>query len=131
MTTPVARPADRYGDRSPGWLRWVWLTIAGVLVVAAMGWWILQETNDAVRGRLIGWEDPAGGVMTVTLEVVRSPELAVACDLVAVDLRRVVVGQTSVQIPPGDDRRVQVQAEIALEADAVAPQLRGCVVDDG
>jgi len=132
VTTPMARPADRYGDRSPGRLRWVWLTVAGVLVVVAASWWILRAASDPVRGSLVGWEDPAGGVLTATVEVVRPHGVAVTCDLVAVDLRRVVVGQTSVDVAPGGDRRVLVRADIPLEADAVAPQLRGCVaVDDG
>jgi hypothetical protein len=43
-----------------------------------------------------------------------------------VDLRRVVVGQTTIDIPAGDDQRLRVEAQIPLEAPAVAPELRGC-----
>jgi hypothetical protein len=120
------RPADRYGDRSPGSWRWLWPALAGVLMAGAAGWVILWAASDPVRGSLVGWEDPAGGVMPVTLEVVRPAGVAVTCDLVAVDLRRVVVGQTGIEIAPEGDQRVRIRAEIPLEADAVAPQLRGC-----
>jgi len=58
--------------------------------------------------------------------VVRPAGVAVTCDLVAVDLRRVVVGQIGIEIAPEGDQRVRIRAEIPLEADAVAPQLRGC-----
>ncbi|HET6727929.1 MAG TPA: DUF4307 domain-containing protein [Jiangellaceae bacterium] len=126
MSTPAVRPADRYGDRSPGSWRWLWPALAGVLMAGAAGWVILWAASDPVRGSLVGWEDPAGGVMPVTLEVVRPAGVAVTCDLVAVDLRRVVVGQTGIEIAPEGDQRVRIRAEIPLEADAVAPQLRGC-----
>lgn len=131
MSTPTVRPADRYGDRSPGSRRWLWPALAGVLAAGVAGWVILWAASDPVRGSLVGWEGPAGGVMPVTLEVSRPAGVAVTCELVAVDLRRVVVGQTDVDISPEGGRRLRIRAGIPLEADAVAPQLRGCAaVDD-
>jgi len=131
VSTPAVRPADRYGDRSPGSRRWLWPTLAGVLVAGVAGWVILWAASDPVSGSLVRWGDPAGGVMPVTLEVVRPAGVAVTCDLVAVDLRRVVVGQTDVEISAEGDQRIRIRAEIPLETDAVAPQLRGCAaVDD-
>jgi hypothetical protein len=132
VVTPVARPADRYGDRSPGRWRWVWLVLAGVLVAAATGWVILRAATEPVRGSVVGWDDPAGGVMPVTIEVLRPAGVAVTCELVAVNLRRAVVGQTEVAVAADGERRVRILAEIPLEADAVAPQLQGCgAKDDG
>jgi hypothetical protein len=131
VSTPVARPADRYGDRPAVPRRWLWSALVAVLVAGAAGWVILWAAGDPVRGTLVGWEKPADGVMPVTIEVVRPAGVAVSCNLVAVDLRFVIVGQTDVQVAPSDDQRVRIRAEIPLEADAVAPQLRGCTGMDG
>lgn len=126
MAAHPVRPADRYGDRSHGW-PWLLAVIAGgVLFAAAVGWLLVRAADDPVRSSLVAWEAPAGGVLTATVEVVRRPGLAVTCDLVAVDLRHVVVGQTTVEVPAGDQQRIRVQAEIPLEGDGVAPELRGC-----
>ena len=131
MSTPVARPADRYGDRPSAPRRWVWAALVAVLVAGAAGWVILWAAGDPVRGALVGWDEPADGVMPATIEVVRPAGVAVTCDLVAVDLRRVIVGQTDVRVAPSSDQRVRIRVEIPLEADAVAPQLRGCTSVDG
>ena len=85
-----------------------------------VGWLIFQASTDAIRSSLVAWETPTGGTMTVSMEVVRRPGTQVTCDLVAVDIRRVVVGQTSVEIPAGDEWRTRVDAEIPLQGDAVA-----------
>ncbi|MGH8776354.1 MAG: DUF4307 domain-containing protein [Jiangellaceae bacterium] len=131
MTTPATRPAARYGDRPHGRRRLWFLVVAGVLLAAGVGWFLLRAADEQVRSSLVAWEDPAGGVLAATIEVVRRPGVAVTCDLVAVDLRRVVVGQTNVEIAAGEDRRIQVRAEIPLEGDAVAPELRGCEPVEG
>jgi hypothetical protein len=126
LATPTIRPPGRYGDRTHG-RRWrIGVIAGGVLLALAVGWWLLRAANDPVRSTLVAWEDPADGVLSATVEVVRQPGLAVTCDLVAVDLRRVVVGQTTIDIPAGDDQRLRVEAQIPLEAPAVAPELRGC-----
>ena len=131
MSTPVSRPADRYGDRPTTPRRWVWAALVAVLVAGAAGWVVLWAAGDPVRGRLVGWDQPADGVMPVTIEVVRPAGVAVTCDLVAVDLRFVTVGQTDVRVAASAEQRVRIRAEIPLEADAVAPQLRGCAGIDG
>ena len=126
VTLFSARPADRYG--APPRRRWraLWLGVGGVVFAAVVGWLIFRASTDAIRSSLVAWETPTGGTMTVSMEVVRRPGTQVTCDLVAVDIRRVVVGQTSVQIPAGDEWRTRVDAEIPLQGDAVAPELREC-----
>jgi hypothetical protein len=68
--------------------------------------------------------------MSVTIEVVRRPGTEVTCDLVALDLRHVVVGQVKVEVPAGGEWRTRVDAEIPLQGDAVAPDLRDCESND-
>jgi hypothetical protein len=126
MAMPAARPADRYGDRARRRLWAVWLSICGLLLAAAFGWLLFRTSTDAIRSGLVAWENPAGGVLPVTVEVVRRPGTEVTCDLVAVDVRRVVVGQVSVDIPASDEWRTQAEAEIPLHGDAIVPKLRAC-----
>jgi hypothetical protein len=126
VATPTARPAHRYGDRvrSRSWA--VWLGIACLVGVAAVGWLLFRISTDAIRSSLVAWQTPAGGALPVTIEVVRRPGTEVTCDLVALDIRRVVVGQVSVDIPASDEWRTQAEVEIPLQGDAVAPDLREC-----
>jgi len=126
MAVPAARPADRYGDRARG--RWwpLLLAAAGIVLAVAVGWLLVRAAIDPVRSSLVRWEQPADGAMTATIEVVRPPGEVVTCDLIAIDIRRVIVGQTTVVIPAGDERRTRVRAEIPLQGDAVAPELRTC-----
>ena len=130
MAMPAARPADRYGDRTRK--RWwtMWLGIAGLLLVIAIGWLLVRTSTDAIRSSVVAWESPTEDVLSVTVEVVRRPGTELTCDLVAVDIRRVVVGQVSVDIPASDEWRTQADAEIPLQGNAVAPELRECEVAD-
>jgi Domain of unknown function (DUF4307) len=126
VTLFSARPADRYGAYPSRRWRALWLGVGGVVFAAVVGWLLLRASTDAIRSSLVAWETPTGGTMTVSMEVVRRPGTQVTCDLVAVDVRRVVVGQTNVEIPAGDEWRTRVDAEIPLQGDAVAPELREC-----
>jgi hypothetical protein len=123
---PPARPAHRYGDRIHNRSRLWWYALGGLLLVATVGWLLFQTSTDAVRSSLVAWDQPTDGVLAVTVEVVRRPGTEVTCDLVAVDIRRVVVGQTSVDVPVSDEWRTRIDAEIPLQGDAVAPELREC-----
>jgi Domain of unknown function (DUF4307) len=125
VTSFSARPADRYGPPRRRW-RALWMGVGVVVFAVVVGWLLFRASTDAIRSSLVAWETPTGGTMTVSMEVVRRPGTQVTCDLVAVDIRRVVVGQTSVEIPTGDEWRTRVDAEIPLQGDAVAPELREC-----
>jgi hypothetical protein len=129
VATPAARPADRYGDRvrRRSWALWLGI---GLLLVAAVGWLVFRITTEAVRSSLVAWQTPSGDVLSVTVEVVRRPGTDVTCDLVALDIRRVVVGQVNVDIPASDDWRTRADVEIPLQGDAVIPELRECAAVD-
>jgi hypothetical protein len=129
VATPAARPADRYGDRvrRRSWALWLGI---GLLLAAAVGWLVFRISTDAIRSSLVAWQTPSGDVLSVTVEVVRRPGTNVTCDLVALDIRRVVVGQVNVDIPASDDWRTRAEAEIPLQGDAVVPELRECAAVD-
>lgn len=123
--------AERYGrasGRSQNRSRGVAVVVAAAVVLLAVvaGWLAYQAMNQPVRASLRSWETPAQDVLPTTIEIHREPGVAVTCELVAVDLRRVVVGQLELDIPAGPDERVLVSADIPLEGDGVVPRLRGC-----
>jgi Domain of unknown function (DUF4307) len=131
VVTPAARPADRYGDRARRRSWAVWLGIGGLVLAAAVGWLVFRVSTDAVRSSLVAWQTPTGyDVLSVTFEVVRRPGTEVTCDLVALDIRRVVVGQIGVDVPASDEWRTRTDADIPLHGDAVVPELRECVKVD-
>jgi hypothetical protein len=102
------------------------LAVGGLLLTALVGWLLFRASTDAVRSSLVAWEMPTSSSMAVSIEVVRRPGTQLTCDLVAFDIRRVIVGQASVDIPASDEWRTRVDAEIPLQGDAVAPELREC-----
>lgn len=120
-------PADRYG-RSRGNTRGVLaaVVVASLLLTGAVGWFAYQSMNEPVRANLHSWDEPSGDVLSATVEIHRQPGLAVTCDLVAVDLRRVIVGQLQLDVPAGPEERLLVSADIPLEGDGVVPRLQGC-----
>ena len=123
MTLYSARPADRYGAHPKRRWRPLWLGIGGFLLAAAVGWLLFQASTDAVRFSLVAWEEtPTSETMAVSIEVVRRPGTQVTCDLVALDIRHVIVGQASVEVPASDEWRTEVLgAEIPLQGDAGGP----------
>jgi hypothetical protein len=129
VTLSSARPADRYGAHPKRRWRPLWLGIGGLLLVAVVGV-LFQASTDAVRSSLVAWETPTSETMAVSIEVVRRPGTQVTCDLVALDIRHVIVGQVSVEVPASDEWRTRVDTEIPLQGDAVAPELRECEAVD-
>ncbi|RIQ14355.1 DUF4307 domain-containing protein [Jiangella rhizosphaerae] len=121
--------AERYG-RVPGrGGRGVLVAVvSGVLLVAVVvGWLIVRSAGGpGVDAELHSWDEPRDGVLTARVELRRDADLAVTCDLVAVDLRRIIVGQLDLEVPAGPDEHLVVSADIPLEGDGVVPELRGC-----
>lgn len=125
MTIPTARPADRYGDRRPrrglkvaGVLVGVALTVAAILFIA-------RASDSQIHAEALSYEQ-TDGAMTASIEVLRRPDTVVTCDVVAVDIRQIIVGQTELVVPATADRRVVVDVDIPLQGDGVAVSVRGC-----
>lgn len=98
--------------------------IAAVAVVAS--WLIIDSQRDSIQAGLRSYGEPVDGVMPVTIEVDRNPDIALTCELSVVDSRFVVVGQLSLKVPPGGDRRQQIDAAVPLRGDGIAAKLHGC-----
>jgi|SRR5690606_16305429 len=126
MAAPT-RPADRYGDRTSRdrWLLIAGIVVAAVVVAAAIGF-IARASDTRIHAAVLSWTEPRGDTMEASVEVIRRPGTAVTCDLVAMDLRQVIVGQTELVVPDTDERRLVMTAEIPLQGGAVAVSVRGC-----
>lgn len=124
--------AERYGRRPGRGSRGVLIAVvAGMaLVTAVVVWLIVRSAGDSVDAELHSWDEPRDGVLTTRVEIRRDAGLAVTCDLVAVDLRRIIVGQLELRVPAGPDEHLIVPADIPLEGDGIAPELRGCAPAD-
>ncbi|SEF17476.1 DUF4307 domain-containing protein [Jiangella alba] len=102
--------------------------ITGVLLVTAVvGWMIVRSASGPdVDAELLSWDEPRDGVLTARVEIRRDADLALNCELIAVDLRRIIVGQLDLAVPAGPDEHLVVSADIPLEGDGIVPELRGC-----
>ena len=131
MSTPTTRPADRYGDRRPR--RWLKLAgaIAAVVMAIAAVLFIARAMEAQIAADALSWRKSDDDTMTATIEVVRRPDTVVTCDVVAVDLRQIIVGQTELVVPASSARRSVVEVTIPLQGDGVAVSVRGCEPQNG
>lgn len=127
MTTPVTRPAERYGDK-PGRRRWtvVALILLGVAFAVVAVAFIISATESQIRASVLSWDEPTDEAMAATVEVIRRPDTVVRCDLVAVDIRQIVVGQEELVVPATPQRRMVLEVEVPLQGEAVAVSVQGC-----
>lgn len=132
MTTPVTRPAERYGDK-PGRPRWVViaLAVAGVAFVAVAVAFILNAAESQIRASVLSWDKPAGESIAATVEVIRPPDTVVHCDVVAVDIRQIIVGQEQLVVPASSERRTVLDIDVPLQGEAVAVSVQGCQPTQG
>ena len=127
MTAPI-RPADRYGDRTDGNRRLIIAGIAAAVILVAVALGFIGRAYDTrIHAAVLSWNEPSGDTMAATVEVIRRPGTSVTCDLIAMDVRQIIVGQLELVAPPTDERRVVLTAEIPLQGEAVAASVRGCV----
>ncbi len=131
MSSPITRPADRYGDRRPRrGLKVAGLIAAVVLSIAAV-FFIARASDAQIRAEALSWSRSSDDTMAATIEVIRRPNTVVTCDVVAVDLRQIIVGQTELVVPASSQRRSVVDVTIPLQGDGVAVSVRGCEPQNG
>ena len=126
VTTPISRPADRYGDGKPSrFLKLIGAAI-GVAIAVAGIIFIARASDAQIEAEALSWDEPSEGTMVATIEVVRRPDTVVMCDVVAVDIRQIIVGQAELVVPASPDRRTVLDVDIPLQGEAVAVSVRGC-----
>ncbi len=127
MTTSATRPPERYGDKPRRRrLTVVALALLGVVFAVVTVVFILKAADSQIRASVLRWDEPTAQTMPATVEVVRRPDTVVHCDVVAVDIRQIVVGQERLVVPATAERRMVLDIEIPLQGEAVAVSVQGC-----
>lgn len=120
------RPADRYGDK-PFDRRWfIPIAVVAVLLAGLGGLAIVRIADQGVQWGMISFDTSGQDEATARIEVTRNPDTDVTCELEALDARQIIVGQTTVDVPPGGDRTVVLDVEIPLQGDAAAAKIVTC-----
>lgn len=120
------RPADRYGDK-PFDRRWLVPIIAiGVVLAGLGGFAMVRIADQGVQSAMISFDTSGRDEARATIEVTRNPDAEVTCELEALDIRQIIVGQATVDVPPGGDRKVTLDVTIPVQGDAVAAKIVAC-----
>lgn len=120
------RPADRYGDK-PFDRRWfIPIVVLGVVLAGLGGFAMVNIADQGVQWAMISFDTSGQDEATARIEVTRNPDTDVTCELEALDIRQIIVGQTTVDVPTGGGRTVVLDVEIPLQGDAVAAKIVTC-----
>jgi hypothetical protein len=127
---PPDRPdlAQRYGQSDRTWRSWlplalVGLLLAGLVVGTLVG---LAQRSTGVQAGVLTYGDITEESITITVEVVRDPDLAVVCDVAAVGANQIDVGAERIEVPTGGERRVVVSTAIETASPPLAARLLAC-----
>lgn len=123
-----ARPQARYGDQPRR--RAVWVALGAAAAALALGWltWVaLYHANPDVNAGLLAYDVTSPRTVSVTIEVVKAPDVAATCVIRARDADGVEVGRQEVAVPAGE-RRTVVTSVLRTTGPAVSGELRGCRV---
>jgi hypothetical protein len=120
---------ERYGRRTRR--RWLWpaVTAVGVLLGVAWAAWVALDT-DPVSGEVHGYTVESDTRIVATIDVRRPDPVAARCTVYAQALDHSVVGERTVDVPPGTRQRTRVEVPITTERTAVTAVLRTCQVLD-
>lgn len=112
--------------------KWWVIGTLGVLAMSALAVWFgLAASADRVRWNDAGFQVVDDSRIDVRFDVYREPGRTVTCDLVAQNYDHLVVGSSTVQIPPSDKDGTREIIRIRTTSPAVAGVVRRCDYDDG
>lgn len=127
---PPDRPdlAQRYGQSDRTWRSWlplalVGLLLAGLVVGTLVG---LAQRSTGVQAGVLTYGDITEQSITITVEVVRDPDVRVVCDVAAVGANQIDVGAERIEVPTGGERRVVVSTAIETASPPLAARLLAC-----
>lgn len=125
MTDLPPHVADRYGTR--GRPRWLWPAIAAVGIVLGIAWaaWVAFQPRP-VTAKVYGYDVADAHHVKVTLEIRRPEPVPVRCTVYAQSLDHAIVGEKTVDVPPGTDEITRFPVTLMTERKAVTGVLRTC-----
>lgn len=116
----------RYG-RSRSAPRWVWYIAAAVGIVIGIGWaaWVAMDDVPSYQTEVFGYEVVDDELTTITINVYRTEDVALSCEVYAQAESKAIVGETVVDIP-ATPRDTRVSADIVTEHRATTAVVRAC-----
>ena len=117
---------ERYG-RKRAVPRWVLPLVAVVGISLGIAWaaWTAWDDVPPYQSEVFGYEVQSEDLTTITINVYRSEDVALECEVYAQAESKAIVGETVVEIPP-TPRNTRVSAEIITEHRATTAVIRTC-----
>ncbi|SDQ69366.1 DUF4307 domain-containing protein [Quadrisphaera sp. DSM 44207] len=131
MSTPLRRPADRYGEAGAPRRRRRVVAGVAVLAAAALAWVVwagLAAAGREVRWETQGYDVVDDGTVVVTFTVAKDPEATARCEVEALSSTFARVGLTSADVGPAPQRGATATATVRTQERAVTGQVRECTV---
>ncbi len=117
---------ERYG-RKRAVPRWVLPLVAVIGIGLGIAWaaWTAWDDVPPYQSEVFGFEVQDDDLTTITINVYRSEDIALECEVYAQAESKAIVGETVVEIP-ATPRNTRVTAEIITEHRATTAVIRTC-----
>ncbi|MBM9465096.1 DUF4307 domain-containing protein [Aeromicrobium sp. YIM 150415] len=117
---------ERYG-RKRTVPRWVLPLVAVVGISLGVAWaaWTAWDDVPPYQSEVFGYEVQGEDLTTITINVYRSEDVALECEVYAQAESKAIVGETVVEVP-ASPRNTRVTAEIITEHRATTAVIRTC-----
>ncbi|TSD58623.1 DUF4307 domain-containing protein [Aeromicrobium piscarium] len=117
---------ERYG-RKRAVPRWVLPLVAVVGISLGVAWaaWTAWDDVPPYQSEVFGYEVQGEDLTTITINVYRSEDVALECEVYAQAESKAIVGETVVEVP-ASPRNTRVTAEIITEHRATTAVIRTC-----
>ncbi len=113
---------------TPGTGKWWLLGIAFALAFTTWASWrVLSVADQAMDVTTTGFQVLDDRTMTVTFQITKPPEVTAICTIQAQDLRKNVVGSTTITVPAGTARVSDQTATVRTTTQAFAGLVHDCV----
>ncbi|OUZ12719.1 hypothetical protein BHE97_00460 [Aeromicrobium sp. PE09-221] len=117
---------ERYGRKRTA-PRWTLPLVAVIGISLGVAWaaWTAWDDVPPYQSEVFGYEVQADDLTTITINVYRSEDVALECEVYAQAESKAIVGETVVEVP-ASPRNTRVTAEIITEHRATTAVIRTC-----
>jgi len=116
----------RYG-RARSAPRWIWYVVAAIGVSLGVAWtaWVAMHDVPPYQTEVFGYQVVDDELTTITVNVYRTEDVALSCEVYAQAESKAIVGEAVIDIP-ASPRDTRVTAEIITEHRATTAVVRAC-----
>lgn len=101
------------------------MAVVFAVMLGATAWGLLERYT-GVRAGVVAYGDITETSITITLQVVRPPDVPVVCDVAAVGENQIDVGAAQIAVPAGEPDEVIVSTIIETATPPKAARLLAC-----